>query len=72
MIHIMTASLKKPTNVNVRNPLAIERIMEEVESGRARNFSEAAENMILRDSGRRRDQQLDTEAPASMPAPAAT
>lgn len=39
--------MRTPTNVNIRNPLAIERVVEEINAGRARNYSEAAENLIL-------------------------
>lgn len=43
---------RKPTNVNIRHPAAIERILEEVRAGRARNYSEGAVNLILSSVGR--------------------
>lgn len=39
--------METPTSINVRSPLSIRRCVELVENGKARNFSEAADTLIL-------------------------
>jgi hypothetical protein len=46
-------SAPTPKNINVRNPLAIQRVLEELSNGKGRNISETAENLILEGSSRR-------------------
>jgi hypothetical protein len=43
-----------PSNVNVRSPEAIRRVFQFVRSGQFRNYSEAAETLIIEASERRR------------------
>lgn len=39
--------MELPTSINIRSPLSIRRCAELIEAGKARNFSEAADNLIL-------------------------
>lgn len=45
---------QSPTNVNIRNPLALRRIVDEMNAGKGRNLSETAENLILAEGERRK------------------
>jgi hypothetical protein len=52
----MATEHKPPTNVNVRNPAALSRVVEAVRKGHGRNLSEAAENLIIAGYDALRDQ----------------
>ena len=55
--------MELPTSINIRSPLSIRRCAELIQDGKARNFSEAADNLIL--IGSAHEGSRETSAPAS-------